>query len=105
MLLHWNGVICATVLLLYKYHIYNFYFIFLFTLGAFIAGIYGLWNIYVFAILVLYAPSSKATTTHNIELNDDVSHEGTSDTQRFITQPVNAETSLIYSIAGKGSIE
>lgn len=73
--------------------------------SAFIAGIYGLWNIYVFAILVLYAPSSKATTTHNIELNDDVSHEGTSDTQRFITQPVNAETSLIYSIAGKGSIE
>ncbi|CAB3998448.1 wntless homolog [Paramuricea clavata] len=73
--------------------------------SAFIAGIYGLWNIYVFAILVLYAPSSKATTTHNIELNDDVSDEGTSDTQRFITQPVNGETSLIYSIAGKGSIE
>ena len=77
-------------------------------IGAFVAGIYGLWNIYVFAILVLYAPSTDTMqATRTVEL-DDVADETTlfsSDTQRFITQPVNAEASLIYSIAGKGSIE
>ena len=71
--------------------------------SAFIAGIYGLWNIYVFAVLVLYAPSSQTITAHTAEL-ENVTDEDTSDTQRFITQPVNSETSLIYSIAGKGTI-
>lgn len=57
---------------------------------------------YVFSVLVLYAPSSQ--TTHEVEL-DEVADEDTSDEKRFITQPVNADASLIYSIAGKGSIQ
>ena len=57
---------------------------------------------YVFSVLVLYAPSSQ--TTHEVEL-DEVADEDTSDEKRFITQPVNAQTSLIYSIAGKESVE
>ncbi|XP_028394736.1 protein wntless homolog A-like [Dendronephthya gigantea] len=75
--------------------------------SAFIAGIYGLWNIYIFAILILYAPSSSAMGPPSTLELDDVADEDTnlSDTQRFITQPVNGETSLIYSIAGKGSIQ
>ncbi|XP_046847052.1 protein wntless homolog isoform X2 [Xenia sp. Carnegie-2017] len=72
--------------------------------SAFIAGIYGLWNIYVFAILVLYAPSIQSINTRTIEVNDADEDTSFSDTQRFITQSVNADSSLIYSIAGKGSI-
>ena len=81
------------------------FFCFRSVLGALIAGIYGLWNIYVFAILILYAPS-QTSTDHTVKLvYDDVYDEDTSDTKRFITQSVNNETFLEYSIAGKGSVE
>ena len=58
----------------------------------------------MFAILVLYAPSIQSINTRTIEVNDADEDTSFSDTQRFITQSVNADSSLIYSIAGKGSI-
>ena len=77
--------------------------------GALIAGIYGLWNIYVFAVLVLYAPSSQTlavSCTFQV-LEDETNENGVrfADTQRFITHQVNSDASLIYSIAGKGNVE
>ena len=36
---------------------------FIFDTGALFTGIYGLWNVYVFAVVILYAPSSAAPAT------------------------------------------
>ena len=77
--------------------------------GACIAGIYGLWNIYNFAVLVLYAPSSQTLAARStFEVSEaETSENGArfADTQRFITHQVNSDASLIYSIAGKGNVE
>lgn len=43
------------------------YFIFdvAFGVGALFTGIYGMWNVYVFSMVILYAPSSAAPVTGN----------------------------------------
>ena len=37
----------------------------MFSEGALFTGIYGLWNVYVFAVVILYAPSSAPPASGN----------------------------------------
>jgi len=59
--------------------IYTMYTMFTMSTSGFLTGVYGLWNIYIFALLFLYAPSHKAwanednTSTTGEEVEFEVS--------------------------------
>ncbi|XP_054280120.1 protein wntless [Macrosteles quadrilineatus] len=67
--------------------------------SAFFTGVYGMWNIYIFALIVLYAPSHKQWPSEH-----DISN--TNDEIEFSRLPTEAsEISALTSFVNKASID
>lgn len=68
--------------------------------SAFFTGVYGMWNIYIFALIVLYAPSHKQWPTES-----EIRNSGTEEIEfsRLATDP--SEISSLTPFARKTAIE
>lgn len=68
--------------------------------SALITGIYGMWNVYVFAVVILYAPSSASPVTDGDVTEEHEKLELRSRTEVRVTDG-EAEESVVYQFTGK----
>lgn len=71
--------------------------------SAFLTGVYGMWNIYIFALIILYAPSHKQwpTMRHSDETtqsNENIVASAASEEIEFNNLPSDSNPSEISSL-------
>lgn len=70
--------------------------------SAFLTGVYGMWNIYIFALLILYAPSHKQWPCSNTGLttqsNENIVAAVASEEFEFNNLPSDSNPSEISSL-------
>lgn len=70
--------------------------------SALFTGIYGMWNVYVFSVVILYAPTSAAPATDELEEQERLELRSRTEVRMTDGEP---QESIIYQFAGKTAQE
>ncbi|XP_044741826.1 protein wntless [Chrysoperla carnea] len=71
--------------------------------SGFFTGVYAMWNVYIFALIVLYSPSHKKWPSESLTGDKSISEE--IEFSRLPTDPSQSEISSLTSFARKAAVE